>query len=100
MIAESYERMNRSNLVGMGVLPLQFLPGQGAEALGLTGQESYTVAPLEGTPRRIEVRAVGPDGTIKAFETLVRIDTPNEWAYYHNGGILHFVLRRLAAKTA
>ncbi len=100
VIAESYERIHRSNLVGMGVLPLQFKPGESAESLGLTGKETFTVGSLEGRPRYVTVTAKAPDGSVKTFETRVRIDTPNEWEYYRNGGILHFVLRHLARKAA
>jgi len=96
VIAESFERIHRSNLVGMGVLPLQFLPGQNRESLGLTGLELYSI---EGIPQAIasgskaRVRADG-----KTFEVTVRIDTPQEAEYYRNGGILPYVLRQLAAK--
>jgi len=100
VIAESYERIHRSNLVGMGVLPLQFKPGDSAEGLGLTGKETFSVGSLEGKPRYVKVTAKSPDGSSKEFETLVRIDTPNEWEYYRNGGILHFVLRNLARRAA
>ena len=99
VIAESYERIHRSNLVGMGVLPLQFLPGESANTLGLTGEETYHFAGLNDSlqPRsEIDVEAVRPDGSKKSFRTLVRIDTPVEIDYYRNGGILPTVLRKLA----
>jgi aconitate hydratase len=99
VIATSYERIHRSNLVGMGVLPLQFLEGQSAQSLGLTGVESIDILSLtdELQPRsRVEVIATRPDGTKLAFDTLVRIDTPVEIDYYRNGGILPTVLRKLA----
>jgi aconitate hydratase len=91
VIAESYERIHRSNLVGMGVLPLQFPEGESAESLGLTGEESFDLAPLEEGARTLSVSA--SNGV--EFEARVRIDTPNEWRYYRHGGILHFVLRGL-----
>jgi aconitate hydratase len=91
VIAESYERIHRSNLVGTGVLPLQFPEGESVGSLGLTGAESFDLAPLEEGARTLSVSA--SNGT--AFEARVRIDTPNEWRYYRHGGILHFVLRGL-----
>jgi aconitate hydratase len=91
VIAESYERIHRSNLVGMGVLPLQFPDGESAESLGLTGGESFDLAPLEDGARTLTVTA--SNGV--EFQARVRIDTPNEWRYYRHGGILHFVLRGL-----
>jgi aconitate hydratase len=98
-ITESYERIHRSNLVGMGVLPLQFLDGQTAATLGLDGTETFSIAVNDRVePRqKIEVTAVKTDGTKVQFETLCRIDTPVEVDYYRNGGILHTVLRRMAA---
>jgi len=102
VIAESFERIHRSNLVGMGVLPIQFLPGQNRETLGLTGFELYSI---EGIPQalqsgsRARVRAKG-DGAEKTFEAIVRIDTPQEVEYYRNGGILPYVVRNLAAARA
>ena len=99
VIATSYERIHRSNLVGMGVLPLQFLEGQSAQSLGLTGVESIDIPSLndELQPRsRLEVIATRLDGTKLSFDTLVRIDTPVEIDYYRNGGILPTVLRKLA----
>ena len=98
-IAESYERIHRSNLVGMGVLPLQFLDGQTAATLGLDGTETFSIAVNDRVePRqKIEVTAVKTDGIKVQFDTLCRIDTPVEVDYYRNGGILHTVLRRMAA---
>jgi aconitate hydratase len=93
VIAESYERIHRSNLVGMGILPLQFPDGESAESLGLDGTETYDLAPLEEGAKTLEVTADD-----KTFEATVRIDTPNEWQYYRHGGILHFVLRTLLDK--
>ncbi|MCU0709368.1 MAG: aconitate hydratase AcnA, partial [Pirellula sp.] len=99
VIAVSYERIHRSNLVGMGILPLQFMPGQSAASLGLTGEEVLDFSGLNDalTPRSsLTVHATRPDGTKLSFETLVRIDTPVEIEYYRNGGILPTVLRNLA----
>jgi aconitate hydratase len=93
VIAESFERIHRSNLVGMGVLPLQFPDGESVDSLGLTGHESFELAPLEEGARTLRVRA----GDIE-FDARVRIDTPNEWLYYREGGILHYVLRQLRAR--
>ncbi len=103
VIAESFERIHRSNLIGMGILPLQFLEGQSAEGLGLDGTEGYTVGSIDFSaglpePAVVEVRATRPDGTETAFEARVRIDTPTEGRYYENGGILPFVLRDLVAR--
>jgi len=96
VIAESYERIHRSNLVGMGVLPLQFAPGESVEALGLTGRETFDVGELgSDDPREIEVTARSDQDGEKRFAATVRIDTPQEWLYYRNGGILHFVVRQL-----
>ncbi len=99
VIAESFERIHRSNLVGMGVLPLQFKDGQSAEGLGLTGKETFDISGLDGEPKSVTVTAKGPDGKEATFEATVRIDTPKEWDYYRNGGILHYVLRDLARKA-
>ena len=93
MIAESYERIHRSNLIGMGVLPLQYAAGQNAASLGLTGRESYTIEGIAGSgpiPRELVVQADG-----KQFSVTVRIDTPGEQDYYRHGGIMPFVLRSL-----
>ena len=100
VIAESFERIHRSNLVGMGVLPLQFLPGEGARSLGLTGYETYDILGLSDTmvPRQVyNVHAVGDDGSVIDFQVMSRVDTPVEVNYYKNGGILQTVLRRMAA---
>ncbi len=100
VIAESFERIHRTNLVGMGVLPLQFQGGQNAAGLGLTGRESYHIeniaASLNGGGRIANVRAVSDKGIETAFRVLVRVDTPQEVEYYRNGGILPYVLRQLA----
>ena len=96
VIAESFERIHRSNLVGMGVLPLQFLPGESAASLGLTGTERYTVEGMDqiAPGARLKVIAQGADGDAKSFTVITRIDTPNEVAYYRHGGILPYVLRQ------
>jgi aconitate hydratase len=97
-IVESYERIHRSNLVGMGVLPLQFKPGQNAESLGLTGKERLTITGISGklTPRQdVTVEVEPPDGTKTSFVATARLDTPVEINYYRNGGILQTVLRKL-----
>ena len=99
VIAESFERIHRSNLVGMGVLPLQFLPGQNAESLGLTGFETFDIVGISGAEmqakQKLTVRATAADGSVKTFETISRIDTPVEVGYYRNGGILQTVLRQM-----
>ena len=101
VIAESFERIHRSNLVGMGVLPLQFPAGENAASLCLTGTETFHIegvkASLNGGGRKATVRAVSDDGTEKTFTALVRVDTPQEVEYYRNGGILPYVLRQIAA---
>jgi aconitate hydratase len=100
VIAESFERIHRTNLVGMGVLPLQFQPGDSAQSLGLTGKEVFHIEgvrhSLNGGGRKATVRAVGEDGSEKSFAVVVRVDTPQEVEYYRNGGILPYVLRQLA----
>jgi aconitate hydratase len=99
-IAESFERIHRTNLVGMGVLPLEYEAGQNAASLGLTGKETFHIegipAALNGGGRRATVRAVADDGSEKRFGVMVRVDTPQEVEYYRNGGILPYVLRQLA----
>ena len=102
VIAESYERIHRSNLVGMGILPLQFLPGQNAESLKLTGEEVFEITGIRNLIEhysaglRVKVRATGKGKPVE-FEAIVRIDTPQEALYYANGGILQYVLRQLLA---
>jgi aconitate hydratase len=104
VIAESYERIHRSNLVGMGILPLQFLPGENAETLKLTGEEIFEIAGIRevvekfSSGRKITVRLKG--GKKAEFQAMVRIDTPQEALYYANGGILQYVLRQLLAGKA
>jgi aconitate hydratase A / 2-methylisocitrate dehydratase len=99
VIAESYERIHRSNLVGMGVLPLQLADGAGRESLGLTGRETFDLEPLEEGARTLKVTARPDDGEPVEFEATVRIDTPNEWLYFRHGGILHYVLRNLLRRS-
>ena len=99
MVAESYERIHRSNLVGMGVLPLQFKAGDSPESLGLTGRETFDVSGIKDTlePRgQLSVRAVADDGSETVFAVDVRLDSKVEIEYYQNGGILHTVLRKMA----
>jgi aconitate hydratase len=100
VIAESYERIHRSNLIGMGVLPLQFPAGQSADSLGLTGEESFEFTGITElnngvTPRTVHVKAGAPDGSTSEFDAVVRIDTPGEADYYRHGGIMQYVLRSL-----
>ena len=97
VIAESFERIHRSNLVGMGILPLQFATGQSAATLGLTGKERYDILGLGDMPKELTVTAIADDGKKTAFKVLVRIDTPQELQYYKHGGILEYVLRQLLA---
>jgi aconitate hydratase len=99
VVAESYERIHRSNLVGMGVLPLQFPAGQGVQQLGLDGREVYDVAEVAEGERTTEVTARKEDGGEVRFEATVRIDTPQEWLYYRHGGILQYVLRQLLGRV-
>ena len=101
VVAESYERIHRSNLVGMGVLPLQFAEGEGAESLGLTGDERYDLTGIAdglGRGSTVTVTATRQDGTRIVFRTVARLDSNVEVEYYRNGGILHTVLRKLAAE--
>jgi aconitate hydratase len=110
VIAESYERIHRSNLVGMGILPLQFAVGESVESLHLTGEETFTLGETPGAlksmldgkfanGKALKVIATAADGTKKAFDAVVRIDTPQEILYYQNGGILLYVLRQLMGKA-
>jgi aconitate hydratase len=100
VIAESYERIHRSNLIGMGVLPLQFPEGENRESLGLTGDEEFAITGITAlndgsVPRTVKVKAQGSDGQTTEFDARVRIDTPGEANYYRNGGIMQYVLRSL-----
>ncbi|UZX02742.1 aconitate hydratase AcnA [Arthrobacter sp. CDRTa11] len=102
VIAESYERIHRSNLIGMGVLPLQYPAGESAATLGLTGTEVFAVEGVTGlnegfTPKTLKVTATAEDGSAKSFDAVLRIDTPGEADYYRNGGILQYVLRQISA---
>ncbi|WP_427008031.1 aconitate hydratase [Pseudarthrobacter sp. H2] len=102
VVAESYERIHRSNLIGMGVLPLQYPAGQNAASLGLTGTETFAVEGVtalnEGTtPKTLKVTATAEDGSVTSFDAVLRIDTPGEADYYRNGGILQYVLRQISA---
>ena len=103
VIAESYERIHRSNLVGMGILPLQFAAGESASSLGLTGEEIFDVCGLKemlggkfANGKVLMVKAENETGTTREFPVTVRIDTPQEILYYQHGGILQYVLRQLA----
>ena len=105
VIAESFERIHRSNLVGMGILPLQFEAGQDVESLGLTGEEVYDFPGLSAllasrfaAGKTLTVKATAADGTVKQFDAQIRIDTPQEIEYFEHGGILQYVLRQLASK--
>jgi aconitate hydratase len=98
VIAESYERIHRSNLIGMGVLPLQFPEGQNAESLGLTGEETFSITGVEELNSGTTPRTVTVATAEKSFEAGVRIDTPGEAEYYRNGGIMQYVLRSLLKK--
>jgi aconitate hydratase len=99
VIAESYERIHRSNLIGMGVLPLQYRDGESTQSLGLKGDEVFDIAGIDNNVKpgqMLTVTATSPDGSRKEFEVRVRIDGAVEVEYYRNGGILHTVLRRMA----
>lgn len=103
VIAESYERIHRSNLIGMGVLPLQFATGEDADSLGLTGEETFEITGVTAlnscvTPKTVAVLATAPDGRETRFNALVRIDTPGERNYYVHGGIMQYVLRNLKSQ--
>ena len=103
VIAESFERIHRSNLVGMGVLPLEFMNGESRQSHGLTGFETFDIEGLgDGLrPRdRLTVKATAADGSVKSFTTVARIDTPEELSYYKHGGILPYVLRQLVGRKA
>ena len=98
VIAESYERIHRSNLIGMGVLPLEFNNGESAESIGLNGFETFDIDSIAKDSKVVTIKATSTDGEVNAFEARIRIDTPKEWEYFENGGILHYVIRRLVAK--
>ena len=98
VIAQSYERIHRSNLVGMGILPLQFMPDDNVDSLNLTGEEEFTIPAVTKGQKTVLVSVVDKDNKKQSFEVKIRIDTPNEFSYYQNGGILHYVLRNLATE--
>ena len=98
VIVESYERIHRSNLAGMGILPLQFQPGDTRHSLELTGEEVFHINGLEKGVEKVEVVATRNDGSHRIFRVIVRIDTPREWEYYQHRGILRYVLQRLAGR--
>jgi aconitase A len=101
VIAESFERIHRSNLIGMGVAPLQFLPGENVASLGLTGREVFAITGLtQPDAREVTVTATAEGGAPKSFKARLRIDTPKEREYYRHGGILQYVLRQLASGTS
>ncbi len=101
-IVESYERIHRGNLVGMGVLPLQFLPGESADSLGLTGRETFDITGVAGDDfqpgQTLHVKATADGGAVTEFDVIARIDTAIEWEYYRHGGVLQYVLRDMAAR--
>ena len=107
VFAESFERIHRSNLIGMGILPLQFEEGQSVESLGLDGTETFSIEaidfgggePCMPTPSKVKVTALQQDGLTKEFQAIVRVDTPTEGAYMAHGGILQYVLRHLVANA-
>ena len=103
VLASSFERIHRSNLIGMGVMPLQFVEGQDAESLGLDGTEVYDIPAVDFStvelPVSVEVTATAGDGTAKTFPMLVRVDTPTEADYMANGGILQYMVRVMARRS-
>ena len=99
VIAQSYERIHRSNLVGMGILPLQFMPDDSADSLKLSGEEQFSIPAVSTGQKTVKVSVKTKDGSERSFEAKIRIDTPNEFSYYQHGGILHFVLRNLATSN-
>jgi aconitate hydratase len=105
VIAESFERIHRSNLIGMGVLPLQFPAGESASSLGLNGTETYDISGVtalneDSTPSTVQVTATPEEGEPVRFDAVLRIDTPGEAGYYRHGGILQYVLRGMAQQSA
>ena len=97
MLVQSFERIHRSNLIGMGVLPLQFQGNDTAESLGLTGHEVFDIEGVAMGAQQVDVTATREDGERVGFKAKVCIDTPKEWEYYKHGGILQYVIRQLAA---
>jgi aconitate hydratase len=100
VLAESFERIHRSNLIGMGVLPLQFKSGENAQILKLSGKERFDVTGIATEQKSVQIKATTESGSVIQFEARVRIDTPKEREYFRHGGILHYVLRQLAGATA
>jgi len=98
VIAESFERIHRSNLIGMGILPLQFENGESAEQLGLNGFENYAIQNIQPSMTHIGVLSTTNSGESKKFKARVRIETPQEWEYFQHGGILHYMIRQLVTK--
>jgi aconitate hydratase len=98
VLAESYERIHRSNLIGMGILPLQFKSGDSASSLELKGNESFSINAVERGQTEVEVKAVSDEGKTTTFTMDIRIDTSNEFTYFENGGILHYVIREYLKK--
>ena len=98
VIAKSFERIHRSNLIGMGILPLQFENGESAEQLGLNGFENYSIHNIQPSTTHIEVLGTTNSGESKKFRVRVRIETPKEWEYFQHGGILHYMIRQLVTK--
>ena len=101
VIAESFERIHRSNLVGMGVLPLEFINGETRQTLGLTGFETFDIVGMSDEMKphaALTVRATGDNGDVREFQAVSRIDTPEEMSYYRHGGILQYVLRQLVSE--
>jgi aconitate hydratase len=99
VITASFERIHRSNLIGMGVLPLNFVDGENADTLGLDGTETFDIEGLgDGSAKQVTVTATSADGSTKQFQANSRLDTPKEVDYYRHGGILNFVLRQLASE--
>ena len=102
VIAESFERIHRANLIGMGVVPLQFVDGQSARSLGLTGKERYSISGIGGSVEpgsTLKVTTTSDDGTTKSFDVLCRVDTAIEAEYYEHGGLLPYVLRQMIAQN-
>ena len=95
VIAETYERIHRSNLIGMGILPLQFKQGEGASTYNLTGAEQFSIQAIDAGQKQVKVEVLKPDGENISFEADIRIDTPNEFEYFRHGGILQYVIRSL-----
>jgi aconitate hydratase len=97
VISESFERIHRANLVGMGVLPLNFVDGQNAATLGLDGTETFDFDGLVDGAKEVSVTAKKADGKSVSFKAKVRINTPVEWSYYKHGGVLQYMLRQMAS---